>query len=135
MTSQQVYQKNMFFIGAVWNWSAAILFVGLYYLSQEHLAMMIKIPEQPLWFFLTFMAVAIFGLGYYFVSRDVERNRDIIKMGCIGKAMIFIMFYIYWQKGDLSTMSFCLITGDAIFTVLFAQVLYTLKKNRNQVAY
>ena len=95
MTSQQAYQKNLFFIAALYNWGATILFVALYYISQEHLGLLIKIPEQSLWFFLTFMAVFIFGLGYYFIFRDLERNRDIIKLGCVGKALFFLIFLIY----------------------------------------
>lgn len=128
MTSQQAYQKNLFFIAALYNWGATILFVALYYISQEHLGLLIKIPEQSLWFFLTFMAVFIFGLGYYFIFRDLERNRDIIKLGCVGKALFFLIFLIYWQKGDVSTVAFGLVCGDAVFSILFAQVLYTLKR-------
>jgi hypothetical protein len=127
MSSQQAYQKKMFFIAAVFNWVAAILFVGLYYLSQEHLAMLIKIPEQTLWFFFSWTIVFVFGGGYYLVSRDIERNRDIIKMGLIGKVIFFSMVFYYWQKGDVGTVAFCLVIGDAIFSVLFAQVLYSLK--------
>ena len=127
MTSQQSYQKIMFVSAAIFNWSAAILFVGLFYVSQEHLGMLIKIPEQTLWFFCWFMAVFAFGFGYYFVAQDVLRNRDIIKLGCFGKAMFFLLTFNAWQEGDVSTIAFCLVVGDAIFTVLFAQVLYTLK--------
>lgn len=135
MTSQQLYQKRLFFIGALYNWGAAILFVALYYFSQEHLGLLVKIPEQTVWFFCTFMAVSIFGLGYYFIYRDVERNRDLITLGGLGKALFFLIFLVYWQKADISTLAFVLACGDAIFAILFAQVLYTLNKNRNQVAY
>lgn len=135
MSSQQAYQKKLFFIGAVYNWAAAILFVALYCFSQEHLVLLVKIPEQTVWFFCTFMAVSIFGLGYYFIYRDVERNRDLITLGCLGKALFFLIFFIYWQKGDISALAFALASGDAIFAILFAQVLCTLKKNRTQGAY
>jgi len=135
MSSQQSYQKKLFFIGAIYNWAAAALFVALYCFSQEHLSLLVKIPEQTVWFFCTFMAVAIFGLGYFFIYRDVERNRDLITLGCLGKALFFLIFLFYWQKGDISTLAFALASGDAIFSILFAQVLCTLRKNRTQGAY
>lgn len=132
MAPQQVYQKIMFVSAALFNWIAAILFVGLFYVSQEHLAMLIKIPEQTLWFFFSFVIVFCFGLGYYFISMDVERNRDIIKLGLIGKIAFFVMVLNYWQKGDVSTLGFSLAIGDAIYSVLFAQVLYTIKMKRDR---
>ena len=133
MTSQQSYQKIMFVCAAIFNWSAAILFVGLFYISQEYLAMLITVPEQTLWFFFSFVIVFVFGVGYYFISRDVERNRDIIKLGLVGKIAFFLMVFSYWQKGDVSTIAFSLVFGDAIISMLFAQVLYSLKNRVKSV--
>lgn len=128
MTTRQSYQKQLFFISAVYNWGAAILFMALYYLSHDLLVMLIKVPEQTLWFFISMAAVFLFGVGYYFISQDVRRNRDIIKLGCVGKAIFFLLFLAYWQKGDITVVAFSLACGDLLFSILFTQVLYSLKK-------
>lgn len=76
-----------------------------------------------LWYFIVFGAVFIFGLGYYWISKDVERNRDIIKMGIIAKVMVFLLFLIYMIKGDITWLLFLAGCIDLVFAVLFKQVL------------
>ncbi len=128
MTSQESYQKKLFVISALYNWAAAALFLGLYLFSHDLLSFFIKVPEQPVWYFLTIMAIALFGWGYYLVSKDVRRNRDIIKMAFVGKPVLFVLFFMAWQKGDLSFIIFALGFGDLVFATLYAQVLHNLKK-------
>lgn len=126
MTQNESYQKNLFFIGALWNWSAAILFIGLSIVNKQLLSYFHNIPQTMLWYYCFLCAVFIFGMGYYWVSKDVQRNRDIIKMGIIGKVVVFIMFSVYMIKGDITWLLFMAGCVDLIFTFLFKQVLDTL---------
>jgi hypothetical protein len=130
MADQQAYPKTLFFVAALYNWGAALLFMGLYFLDKELLALFIKIPDGTLWYFVTSMAIALFGLGYFFIYKDIKRNRDIIKLGSIGKTLFFLLFLIYWQKGDITGLTFSLACGDLIFALLFAHVLYSLKNSQ-----
>lgn len=123
MEQSAAYQRNLFFIGALWNWGAALLFVGLFFINENLLELFLKVPESMLWYFIVFGAVFIFGLGYYWISKDVERNRDIIKMGIIGKVMVFLLFLIYMIKGDITWLLFMAGCVDLVFAVLFKQVL------------
>ncbi len=127
MAQSESYQKNLFFIGALWNWGAALLFVGLYFINVNILELFLTVPESMLWFFIVAGAIFIFGLGYYWISKDVERNRDIIKMGIIGKMLVFLLFLIYMIKGDITWLLFMAGCVDLVFAVLFKQVLDTIK--------
>ena len=123
MAQSASYQRNLFFIGALWNWGAALLFVGLFFINENLLELFLKVPESMLWFFIVSGAIFIFGLGYYWISKDVERNRDIIRMGIIAKGMVFLLFLIYMIKGDITWLLFMAGCVDLVFAVLFKQVL------------
>jgi hypothetical protein len=123
MSEKGTYDKNLFFIGALWNWSAATLFFGLSIVNKELLTYYHDIPQTMLWYYCFLSAVFIFGLGYYWISKDVSRNRDIIKMGIIGKTMVFLMFLIYLFKGEITILLFLAGCVDLIFTILFVKVL------------
>lgn len=76
-----------------------------------------------LWYYIFIAAVVIFGIGYYWISKDVARNRDIIKMGIMGKIAIFMIFSIYLLKGEVTFLFFLVGCGDLVFTILFFKVL------------
>jgi hypothetical protein len=123
MSEKRTYENNLFFIGALWNWCAATLFFGLSIVNKQLLTYYHDIPQTMLWYYCFLGAVFIFGLGYYWISKDVSRNRDIIKMGIIGKALVFLMFLIYLFKGEITILLFLAGCVDLIFTILFIRVL------------
>lgn len=45
--------------------------------------------------------IVMFGIGYFIVSRDLDRNRGIIGLGVAGKLMIVLILLIYWIKGTI----------------------------------
>jgi hypothetical protein len=122
------YEKNLFFVGALWNWGAVALFVGLSVANNQLLTYFHKIPQTMLWYYCFFGAVFIFGIGYYWVSKDVSRNRDIIKMGILGKILVFIMFLIYLLKGEVTMLLFLAGCVDLTFTILFFRVLIRMPR-------
>ena len=123
MAEKGTYEKNLFLIGALWNWGAAILFVGLSVVNKQLLTYFHNIPQTMLWYYCFLGAVFIFGIGYYWISKDVSRNRDIIKMGILGKILVFLMFLIYLFKGEITVLLFLAGCVDLIFTILFIKVL------------
>ena len=128
MSEKGMYEKNLFFIGALWNWSAAILFVGLSVVNRQLLTYFHNIPQTMLWYYCFLGAVFVFGMGYYWISKDVRRNRDIIKMGIMGKIIVFLLFLIYLLKGEITFLLFLAGCVDLIFTVLFVKVLVRTPK-------
>jgi hypothetical protein len=126
MTQSEAYQKKLFFIGALWNWGAVLLSLGVVFINKDLLTFFFKVPDSMLFCYIFWGAVFVFGLGYYWVSKDVERNRDLIKMGIIAKGMVFLLFFIYLIKGDITWLLFMGGCGDLVFAFLFKQVLDTL---------
>ncbi len=82
-----------------------------------------------LWYYIFLGAVFIFGLGYYYISKDVQRNRDIIKMGILGKVVVFLLFLIYLIDGEVRLLLFLGGFVDLIFAVLFAEVLVRMRES------
>jgi hypothetical protein len=128
MASTGVYEKNLFFVGALWNWGAAMLFFGLSVVNTELLTYFHKIPETMLWYYCFLGAVFIFGIGYFWISQDIRRNRNIIKMGIIGKTMVFVMFLVYLYKAEITLLLFLAGCVDLVFTILFIKVLMRTPK-------
>lgn len=129
MSMRERYEKTMFFVSALWNWGASLLFLILVLVNKQLLSIVFnKIPESMLWFYIFLAAIFIFGLGYYWISTDVKRNRDIIKMGILGKILIFALFLTYTINGEVKMLGLAAGTVDLIFSVLFAEVLLRLPK-------
>jgi len=129
MSTRERYEKTMFFVGALWNWGVSLLFLILVLVNKQLLSIVFnKIPESMLWFYICLAAIFIFGLGYYWISTDVKRNRDIIKMGILGKVVIFVLLLTYTINGEVNMLGLAAGTVDLIFSVLFAEVLLRLPK-------
>jgi len=118
------YCKRLFVVGALRNWSVALLLTTLAVLELGALSWFLNdIPESFLWFYLCMGIVAVFGLGYYWVASDVRRNRNIIKMGILGKTLVFVLIIPAWLRGEVTALSAAAAMVDLLFTVLFVDVL------------
>ena len=125
--NRNIYQKRLFFIGALWNWSAAIVFVGMSIFFTPSLPLFFNtIPENFLWFHLSMGAVFIFGIGYYWISKNTQRNRDLIKLGIIGKTFVFCLLTYGWQTDVVTILVFLAGAVDLLFTLLFVEALMKL---------
>ena len=69
---------------------------------------------------VVFLALAfVFGIGYYWVSRDVRKNRDLVRLGVLGKLAVFVLFSIAWITGEIPFLLVFPGVGDLIFAILF----------------
>ncbi len=126
MQSRERYHKTMFFIGALWNWGLSLLFISLSIINKQLLSPFLNnIPESMMCFYAFSAAVFIFGMGYYWTSKDVQRNRDIIKMGILGKITVFALFLTYTIFGEVTLMGLMAAIVDLVFAGLFVEVLIT----------
>jgi len=64
--------RLMFFTGALWNWGAAILFFLAYKPIFAWLGM--KELNYPLVMYAFLILVFVFGVGYYWVSKDISKK-------------------------------------------------------------
>jgi hypothetical protein len=91
------YYKKMFFIGAIWNWVATLTFaIGWKFLFP----LFGMASPNYLVFYMLFLGLCfVYGIGYFWVSRDISSNHGIVRMGIIGKLLVFAGFLIAWVMG------------------------------------
>jgi hypothetical protein len=127
--STDLWQK-MFIVGALWN-----IGIGLTGLCFNNFAVTMFFGAQAvtdnllaLTFFRFFMlAVIIFGVGYYIVSRDLGANRAVVWMGLSAKLIIFFTFVYYYVLQQATLFSVIACSGDFAFSILFILFLYQTK--------
>ena len=125
MPKQNYYQK-MFFIGAVWNWVATSTFIFGYKILFPLFDM--ELPIYPV-FFLMFLGLCfVLGIGYYWVSRDLYKNHGIVKIGIIGKLIVFAGMLWAWLTGQMHIIPASAALVDLIFAILYIEFLMTFQR-------
>ena len=74
------------------------------------------------------LAVLVFGIGYLMVGLDLENNHLVILLAVIAKALVFLVFLIYYISGDLPLFEMLAGVGDLIFSIFFIEFLINYKK-------
>lgn len=125
---KESYYKKLFFIGAIWNWVATVSFAIGYKFLFPLFGM--KLPQYPI-FFLLFLGLAfVFGIGYYWVSKNIHQNHAVVKMGAIGKIIVFVGLAADAFAGNISIILAGSGIVDLIFAILFIEFLSTAKQLR-----
>lgn len=65
----------------------------------------------------------VFGLGYYWVSRDLTKNRDLVKLGAIGKPLVFLVFFGHAFAREIPMLLVVPSILDLLFGALFLEFL------------
>lgn len=116
--------KIMFAVAALWNWVAALAFMAMAGLDLQVLSLFLIIkPASYLWFNLFFGVVFVFGLGYFWAAQDLRANRNIVKMGAIGKTWVFSLILVGWLAGTVTFLAAVAGTVDLVFAILFVHAL------------
>lgn len=115
------YYRMLFLIAAIWAWLVSVPYIFIYKYTFPLVGM--KAPESPVWFILSCLCVATFGLGYFIVSRDTGKNQGIVVIGMIGKVLVFLLFLSYTISGELSPLLMINASADLLFALLFAEFL------------
>ena len=71
-------------------------------------------------------AAFVFGIGYYWISKNTQQNRDLIKLGIIEKTFVFCILTYGWQTDVVTILVFLAGAVDLLFTLLFVEVLMKL---------
>ena len=74
----------------------------------------------------------MFGIGYYWASRDFETNVQIIRMAVIAKAGVVLIGLLNVATGDVSWQFMLPASGDLIFAILFIMALKALPTWRSR---
>ena len=127
--SKEKYSK-LFLIGALWNISIAssgLLLPKLINKLVFGLKSVITYGATTFALRLVWAVVFVFGIGYYFVSRDPQKNRGIVWMGIIAKLAFFFTALTYYPKKIITLLAMLLCFGDFVFSILFALFLVKTK--------
>jgi hypothetical protein len=113
----------LFLAAAVWNAlsAGAVLFL----LTSAKFRQVMGFPGAPDTISLQLLAscLFVFGLGYYWVSRDLSRNRDLVKLGVIGKPLVFLGFFGHALAQEIPMVHVIPSLVDLLFGGLFLEFL------------
>jgi hypothetical protein len=118
-------QKLLFTLAAVFNWAvglalffnAALLFEFFY---------VTPLPAETLFLRLFAGLVFVFGFGYYAAGNDLKTNAPVIRLGTIGKLVVFAVAAGEVVLGNVSWQFLLLASVDLVFAVLFFRQLRKL---------
>lgn len=65
------------------------------------------------------LLIAVFGIGYAMVARRPTANRDIIRLGIIGKSAFVTLVAVAWATGAVPASQALLVSADLVFAALF----------------
>jgi len=103
------YYRLMFLRAALWNALAAV--AVLLPVNKGSLRAAPDAVGQE----LLAACLATFGLGYYWVSRDLSKNRDLVTLGVIGKLLVFVVFFGHLLLGKITLRFGASIAGGLAF--------------------
>jgi len=115
-------RRRIYFWGALWNLGFALSGLALpgftmWLISGSADSITGVLPRTFFAFF--WVAVGLFGIGYYLVSRDPDRNEAVIWTGCAGKVIIFLTFGYLFLCKQITIFGFLAGLGDFIWTFFF----------------
>lgn len=124
---KRIFYKYLFIIGALWNFVLA-----LPYLISSFMGTTIFTGASLMYYQGFLCIVIIFGIGYFMVGLNIDKNHGIVIMGVIGKILVFIFFLVYYLMGHLPFRYVLVGVGDLIFAILFIKFLiYYQAVNKN----
>ena len=117
------YYQWLFITAAIWNMFAAgaVLFL----LTNSTFRQEVGFPGPADTISLQLLAsfLFVFGLGYYWVSRDLMKNRDLVKLGAIGKPLVFLVFFGHALAREIPVLLVVPSILDLLFGALFLEFL------------
>lgn len=120
----------MFRLGAPWNWLVAASMISVFAMSRARSALGLPAETDLLSLHLLAACIAVFGLGYYWVSRDLSRNQDIARMGLVGKLLVFAVAFGHAAAGRVPWPVSAPAVVDLGFAILFWQFLRSSERTR-----
>ena len=123
IAARALYYRSLFLAAAVWN--ALSAGAVLFFLANVRFREELGFPGPPDAISLQLLAscLLVFGLGYYWVSRDLSRNRDLVKLGVIGKPLVFLVFFGHALAQQIPMRLVIPSVVDLLFGALFLEFL------------
>ena len=117
--------KSLFIISALYDFILGVIFlIGF---KQIYNYFNIVLPNHDGYVQFGAALVTIFGIGFWFMAQDPQRNRDIIKMGILLKLSYSGVAFYHAALGNLPGIWLPFAWFDVIFLILFIFALKALK--------
>jgi hypothetical protein len=117
----------LFYSAAIFNWiAAAVLFAPFGVAQRLALA---PLPGDGLYEHIAVGAIAIFGLGYWWVARSPAANQGIVRLGIAGKLLVVAIVYVDAIFGAANLRMAALVSVDLLYAALFAQHLRVMRNH------
>jgi hypothetical protein len=113
--------RTIFLVGTLWN----LLGGGLFFLFWRQAFALFQLPlPNYVAFFQAWLALAfVFGIGYYYVYRDLYSNLNIVRLGIYGKTAFAVIFIYHVLFSGFHPIFLSGAIIDLIFVVLYGQFL------------
>ena len=118
--------RIMFATAAWFNWLAGLavavnaeLLFGLFRIT--------PLPTEPLFLQLFAWLVIVFGIAYFWASRDPAANVPVIKRGMIGKLSVVLVSLTCVLTGSVSWQMLILVSVDLLYAILFWRALKLIR--------
>src|SRR3989344_1977290 len=112
------WARIFFLIAAIYDFVLGILF--LFFYAQIFNYFGIDLPQFPEYLQVSAVFVATLGIGYFLIYKNIDRNRDLWKLGILYK-IVYIVFVSYYyfitQTANIVFFTFAVI--DALFLIPF----------------
>lgn len=117
------YYEGLFIVAAIWNVFSAAAVLLLLTEASFRRAMGFPGPADTISLQLLAACLFVFGVGYYWVSRDLSHNRDLVKLGVIGKPLVFLVFFGHAFAREIPALLVAPSVVDLLFGALFLEFL------------
>jgi hypothetical protein len=119
--TEEVYDKILFAVAAVWNLGAAATLI----FNPEFLLARLNVsdPDARLLARSFASSVTAWGIGYALIAFDRKRFRDFAWLGAISKTIFFVVYATAYFGGRISFSAFIPALVDLAFAILFVEFL------------
>jgi len=110
--------KTFFLASAIYDFALGLIF--LFFYTQIFGYFNIDLPLFPEYLQVSAAFVATIGIGYFFIYKNIDRNKDLWKLGILYK-IVYIVFvsYYYFITETANIVFFTFAVIDALFLIPF----------------
>jgi hypothetical protein len=122
MTDRTSFYKTVFLVGAAYD----MILGALFFLTWRPIydALGVQPPGNTAYLHIATAYIFVQGLSYWYVSRNIIRNLDIVRVGIVYKAIYVGLAAYYLVIGQLPHPVFAwFAVSDFVFLVLFVTCL------------
>ena len=110
--------KKVFLVSAVYDLVLGLIFFFFYGTIFNYFS--IPLPEFPQYLQMSAAFVAVLGIGYYFIYRNIENNSDLWKLGILYKVIYSsLVLYYYFIAGTSNILFLYFAIIDILFLIPF----------------